>query len=123
MDSLRTVAPGAESDRATGRRSENRSLGAKAFRQLSLAVAIYGMVEWIYVAICSLVVPDTLDTTSHARPAVVARGHLWCYRLCPFIPRLYLIQDDSARLITGCLQPRDSEFLRPNGPWFLHGHE
>ena len=60
MNSLRTVAPGTESDRATGRRPENRSQGARIFRQLSLAVAIYGMVEWIYVAICSLVVPDTL---------------------------------------------------------------
>ena len=59
MDSLRTAAPGTDSDRATGR-SENRSRGAKAFRQLALAVAIYGMIEWIYVAICSLVVPNTL---------------------------------------------------------------
>ena len=60
MDSLRTVVPGTDPDRATGRRPENRRRGAEAFRQLSLAVAIYGMVEWTYVAICSLVVPDTL---------------------------------------------------------------
>jgi hypothetical protein len=32
----------------------------KILRQLSLAIAIYGMVEWIYVAICSLTAPDTL---------------------------------------------------------------
>jgi uncharacterized membrane-anchored protein len=57
MDILSTVTPG--TGRATGRPA-NRSLGAKAFRQLSLAIAIYSMIEWIYVAICSLVVPGTL---------------------------------------------------------------
>jgi len=59
MDILSTVASGPDSDRATGRPT-NRNRGVKAFRQLSLAIAIYGMVGWIYVAICSLVVPDTL---------------------------------------------------------------
>jgi hypothetical protein len=37
-----------------------RGRGIKAFRALSLALAIYGLVAWIYVAICSLAVPDTL---------------------------------------------------------------
>jgi hypothetical protein len=59
MDILNTVARGPGSDRAPGQPA-NRRRGAEAFRQLSLAVAIYAMAEWIYVAICSLVVPDTL---------------------------------------------------------------
>lgn len=56
---LSTAARNADSDRTAGR-SADRSLGIKIFRQLSLAIAIYGMIEWIYVAICSLVVPSTL---------------------------------------------------------------
>lgn len=59
VDILSTVTPGPDSDRGTGRPA-SRSRGVQAFRQLSLAVAIYGMAVWIYVAICSLVVPDTL---------------------------------------------------------------
>ena len=42
-------------------RPANRGWGVEAFRQLSLATAIYGIVGWVYVAICSLVVPDTLS--------------------------------------------------------------
>lgn len=57
MDILSTAAPA--TDRATGR-SANRRRAAKAFRQLSLAIAIYGMIEWIFVAINSLVAPGTL---------------------------------------------------------------
>ena len=41
-------------------RLKNRSLGIRALTELSLSLAIYGMVGWIYVAICGLVAPDTL---------------------------------------------------------------
>jgi hypothetical protein len=59
MNMLSTAARNADSDRTVGRPAD-RSRGVKIFRQLSLAVAVYGMIEWIYVAVCSLVVPDTL---------------------------------------------------------------
>jgi uncharacterized membrane-anchored protein len=32
----------------------------KALREVSLAVAIYGMIGWIYVGICALTAPSTL---------------------------------------------------------------
>ncbi len=34
--------------------------GVKAVRELSLALAVYGMAGWIYVGICALVAPQTL---------------------------------------------------------------
>jgi len=39
----------------------HRGQDAKAFRALSLGVAIYGMAGWVYVALCSLTAPDTLQ--------------------------------------------------------------
>ena len=59
MDILSTVTSGPDSHRGT-EHPASRSRGVRAFRQLSLAIAVYGMAVWIYVAICSLVVPDTL---------------------------------------------------------------
>lgn len=34
--------------------------GIKLVREISLALAIYGMAGWIYVSICALVAPQTL---------------------------------------------------------------
>jgi hypothetical protein len=34
--------------------------GIKAVREISLALALYGMAGWIYVGICALVAPQTL---------------------------------------------------------------
>jgi hypothetical protein len=34
--------------------------GAKVVREISLALAIYGMAAWIYVGLCALVAPATL---------------------------------------------------------------
>jgi hypothetical protein len=34
--------------------------GIKVVREVSLALAIYGMVGWIYVGLCALVAPQTL---------------------------------------------------------------
>jgi hypothetical protein len=51
----------ASTDRSeTSIRLKNRSQGIKALTALSLSLAVYGMVGWIYVAICGLVAPDTL---------------------------------------------------------------
>jgi hypothetical protein len=36
------------------------SRGRKIVREVSLALAIYGMAGWIYVGICALVAPQTL---------------------------------------------------------------
>ncbi len=55
---------GMASRRDSGRvpeRPADRGRDTRAFRALSLAVAIYGMAGWIYVALCSLVAPDTLQ--------------------------------------------------------------
>src|ERR1700722_16760142 len=49
------------SDRSeTSIRLNNRSRGRKALTELSLSLAVYGMVGWGYVAICGLIAPDTL---------------------------------------------------------------
>lgn len=37
-----------------------RSRGIRIVRELSLALALYGMAGWVYVAICALVAPQTL---------------------------------------------------------------
>jgi hypothetical protein len=54
------IAP--ERDAPTGDHSAVRSgrRGGDLIKALSLGLMIYGMVLWIYVAICALVVPDTL---------------------------------------------------------------
>ncbi len=44
----------------TPARSRNRSRGVRILTALSFALAIYGMVGWIYVAICGLVASNTL---------------------------------------------------------------
>jgi hypothetical protein len=55
-----------QGDRSVGSGREelrpDRDLGrvTKAFRSRSLAIATYGTVEWINVAVCFLVVPDAL---------------------------------------------------------------
>jgi hypothetical protein len=38
----------------------NRSKEARLLRELSFSLAVYGMVGWVYVAICGLVSPNTL---------------------------------------------------------------
>lgn len=37
-----------------------RGWSATALREVSLAIAIYGMIGWVYVAVCALTAPDTL---------------------------------------------------------------
>jgi hypothetical protein len=44
----------------TARSPGSRSLGIRIFAAFSISIAIYGMAEWLYVAICSLVIPDVL---------------------------------------------------------------
>jgi len=44
----------------TSIRLNNRSRGLKALTELSLSLAVYGMVGWVYVAILGLVAPNTL---------------------------------------------------------------
>ena len=48
----------ADRDRAAG--LPGRSQKVKVAATLSLALTIYGMAGWIYVAICALVAPETL---------------------------------------------------------------
>jgi hypothetical protein len=59
MDILCMVTSQPGSGTAT-RGTANHSRGVKAVRELSLAIALYGLAGWIYVAICSLAAPDTL---------------------------------------------------------------
>jgi hypothetical protein len=47
-------------NRGTVRDPSPRSLGIKILAALSLAIAVYGMAEWLYVAVCSLVIPSVL---------------------------------------------------------------
>jgi hypothetical protein len=35
--------------------------GARVVREISLALAVYGMAGWIYVGLCALVAPATLE--------------------------------------------------------------
>lgn len=45
--------------------------GVKAVREISLALAIYGMAGWIYVGLCALVAPATLELPlTHLMPAL-----------------------------------------------------
>ena len=59
MDATHNVIPRSGSREAAGR-STDHGLGIKILAALSLSVAVYGMAAWIYIAVCSLVVPDTL---------------------------------------------------------------
>lgn len=59
MDVTHYVIPRSGSRKTAGR-STDRGLGIKILAALSLSVAVYGMVEWIYVAVCSLLAPGTL---------------------------------------------------------------
>lgn len=45
--------------------------GIKIVREVALALAVYGMAGWIYVAICALVAPRTLALPlTHLVPSV-----------------------------------------------------
>jgi hypothetical protein len=46
--------------RESAKECTRRSTGVRILAVISLSLAIYGMVEWIYVAVCSLVIPDVL---------------------------------------------------------------
>ena len=56
---MRSIIPTADHSESSVR-LKNRSQSIKALTALSLSLAVYGMVGWIYVAICGLVAPDTL---------------------------------------------------------------
>lgn len=59
MDVRHSVIPRSGGRKAAGRTTD-RSLGIRILAAFSLSVAVYGMVEWIYVAVCSLVASGTL---------------------------------------------------------------
>jgi len=45
--------------------------GAEVVREISLALAIYGMAGWIYVGLCALVAPATLELPlTHLMPSL-----------------------------------------------------
>lgn len=45
--------------------------GVKVVREVSLALAVYGMAGWIYVGLCALVAPQTLALPlTHLVPAL-----------------------------------------------------
>lgn len=45
--------------------------GVKVVREISLALAIYGMAGWIYVGLCALVAPATLALPlTHLMPSL-----------------------------------------------------
>jgi hypothetical protein len=59
MSTRSTVHSRSDADHA-GAVPAARSRGLKLLREVSLAVAVYGMLGWIYVAICALTAPYTL---------------------------------------------------------------
>lgn len=59
MSTRSTVHSRSDADHA-GAVPAARSRGLKLLREASLAVAVYGMLGWIYVAICALTAPYTL---------------------------------------------------------------
>jgi hypothetical protein len=53
-----TAGPGLKQDNGQASRGRGRVTGlVDAF---SLGLAIYGLMQWVYVAICAIVVPETL---------------------------------------------------------------
>ncbi len=44
----------------TAARPVRPARGVKVVREVSLALAVYGMAGWIYVGLCALVAPETL---------------------------------------------------------------
>jgi hypothetical protein len=44
----------------TAKKPGSRGLRIEILAAFSLAIAVYGMAEWLYVAVCSLVIPDVL---------------------------------------------------------------
>jgi hypothetical protein len=59
MDSPSSTIPGSGSWNPVGGPAQHGGR-ARVLTELSLAVAVYGMAGWIYVAICALVAPATL---------------------------------------------------------------
>jgi hypothetical protein len=60
-----SVRPGPVSDPARG------GWGVKVVREISLALAVYGMAGWIYVGLCALVAPATLALPlTHLMPSL-----------------------------------------------------
>lgn len=61
----RAQRTGAEAGPAGGGR------GVRVVREISLALAIYGMAGWIYVGLCALVAPATLELPlTHLMPSL-----------------------------------------------------
>ena len=59
MDAPGGVVPMLASTGVAARRTR-RGWGATVVREISLALAVYGMAGWIYVGLCALVAPATL---------------------------------------------------------------
>lgn len=52
-------------------RPTRRGRGVRVIREISLALAIYGMAGWIYVGLCALVAPATLALPlTHLMPSL-----------------------------------------------------
>jgi uncharacterized membrane-anchored protein len=83
------IAP--ERNATTGDRSAAHSgrRGGDLIKALSLGLMIYGMVLWIYVAICALVVPDTLKLPlTHLVPFIredTSGGLAFALSFCGFV--------------------------------------
>ena len=54
------VVPIIPSAATAAARAVRGGLGIKVVREVSLALAIYGMAGWVYVGLCALVAPQTL---------------------------------------------------------------
>jgi hypothetical protein len=89
------VPPGTSAPTGTGSLNgpARSSRGVKVVREVSLALAVYGMAGWIYVGICALVAPQTLalplthllpglrEDTSGVLSFIVSFLGFICYRL------------------------------------------
>lgn len=81
LASVSAVGPGPVSDpgqRGTSAQRANVAVrlprggrDAKVVREISLALAVYGMAGWIYVGLCALVAPATLELPlTHLMPSL-----------------------------------------------------
>ena len=109
---IRSIIP--SSDRSeTSIGLKNRSRGVKVLAALSLSLAVYGMIGWVYVAICGLVAPYSLrlplthllphlrEDTSGVISFIVSFTGFVIYRIIR--DNLYQFGLPSFAVIPGCL--------------------
>jgi hypothetical protein len=85
----------------------------KVLKAVSLAIAVYGMAGWIYVAICGIVVPETLHLPlTHLAPGIRedTSGVIAFFASFSFFVVYRLIDPDRDRVQSA------GTFSQPEGP-------